>query len=171
VQDYFTRAVIPSDAHAIAAHRFVFPFCFIERRAERQHEPFTRHLQQIEAGPARGWFEIGAGGAPELKHLALGIDEHARRRELADRDAVSFALGVEFAGQPLRRSLSAPRRRRGALAGGRPRGSLPWQRQTEGRGRCGFSGKDFLLFVRGREKLGEGADGFARAEEEEASRP
>src|SRR6185503_5578691 len=54
------------EADIIAAHHSAKLLCLVERSAQRPQQPFARHLQDVEAGPAGGWFQIRARIATKL---------------------------------------------------------------------------------------------------------
>ena len=105
------------DPHVFLARGFVFLLRLVDGGAQRQHQAFPRHLQHVEARLARGRLKIGAGRPAELQDLQLGIDKHAGRSELIDRDAVGLALGVEFAAETFRRVSACPLSAGAALSG------------------------------------------------------
>jgi hypothetical protein len=61
--------------------------------------------------------EVSAGRPAELEDLQLVIDQHARRRESMDGDAVGLALGLEFGSETFRpfSALSPDQKRPGRL--------------------------------------------------------
>ena len=135
--------------------------------AQRQHQAFARHLQHVEARLAGGRLEIRAGRPAELQDLQLGIDEHAGRRELIDGDAVGLALGVELAAERFGRR--APARRPADDASGRGARACSFPAAGGTPGSAGFLGVDLVLLVHRLEQVGEAADRFRCAQEQEPS--
>ena len=93
---------------------------------------------------------------------------------MVDRDAVGLALGVELAAEAFRRSsVPCSRSEADAAACRAPTGALAAllsDRQVKRRRRRRFLGIDLVLLVHRLEQVGEAADRFRRAQEQESLR-
>jgi hypothetical protein len=72
-------------------------------------QPLARHLEETHAGVAWRRLEVEPGLAAKLNDLQLAVDDHARRREAIERDAVGLVLH----GADRRGGLGVLPRRRG----------------------------------------------------------
>ena len=71
------------DAQARAAHDLLCPRGFVQGRGQVAPQSFAGHLQDVvDAGLARGRFQVQAGAAVEVEDVALAVDERAGRGDL-----------------------------------------------------------------------------------------
>ena len=143
----------------------------VDGGTQRQHQPFARHLQHIEARLACRRFQVGPRRPAELQDLQSVIDQHPRRSELADGDPVGLALRVEFAAETVRRFHSIrqarlPDRKRPQRSPCGSLGLLFPGRHMKPRGRRGLLGEDLMLPVHRLEEACEPADGFRGAQQQ-----
>ncbi len=101
--------------------------------------------------------------------MQLVIDQYAGRSELVDGNAVGFALRVELAAQTVGRFrlLRLPHRKQGRRPGGAALAVLFPDRQVKRRSRRGLLGIDLVFLVHRLEQVGEPADRFRGAQEQE----
>ena len=62
------------DPHVLRAHGLVLLLGLVDGGAQRQHQPFARHLQHVEARLAGRRLQIGPGRPAELQDLQFVID-------------------------------------------------------------------------------------------------
>ena len=158
-----SASVVLIEANIIAAHHSANLLCLVERRAQRPQQPFARHLQDVEAGPAGGWFQIRARIATKLNDLKLGVDEDSGRGITAECDAIRLALGGGFNWKSFLRR------------GGSGRGDSFFHRRMSGRevqpkhrGRTRFFEINLVLPVHRFKQLSERADRFGSPKEKKA---
>ncbi len=154
------------------AHRLVVLSCLVQGRPQRGEHAGTRHLQHVEGGLARGRLEKRTGRAAELQDLEVVAHEHRGRRETVHRDAVGFALHIEFGtasvavhlGCEVDRSVRHLGRCDPPVAGRRPG---PQVERWRGPGPLDV---DLVFLVERFEQLTETADRLRRPQVEEPTR-
>ena len=87
-------AAVGLDAQALLPHRSLLLAGPEDGRADGDEQSFAEHLQQVQAGLARGRRQVRAGVAAVLQDVQVGGDEHAGRGELGREDAVRLPVQV-----------------------------------------------------------------------------
>ena len=133
-------------------------------------KPFARHLQHVEARLAGGRLEVRAGRPAELQDLqsALISTPGGANWLTVMRSASRCALSSprKPSGGSARRRPSADRKQAARRRAARSAALFP-DRQVKRRGRRGLLGEDLVLLVHRLEEIGEAADRFRGAQEQE----
>src|SRR5262249_41885600 len=92
---HFPVSAVRLHAQVRLTHRYLFAPRFLYRTAHGNHQSFTQHLQQIEAGAPRGRAQVQAGVAAKLDDLQVAVDEYAGGRVLGQQNALSFLCRID----------------------------------------------------------------------------
>ena len=117
--------------------RAVLAHGFVDGRAELGAQPFAGHHHQVLGRFARRDSEVAIRGAEEVEDLVFTVDEHRRRRELVQEQAVRHLGETDGTGCARRRSSAARER----ADPPRPRSESRRVRAAPGRcvGKCAIS--------------------------------
>ncbi len=95
------------DPQARAAHGLLVRRGFVQGRGQVAPQPFAGHLQDVvDAGLARGRFQVQAGAAVQIEDVALAVDQRAGRGDLLQQRLFGqlaqrqFSSGCRLARQP-----------------------------------------------------------------------
>ena len=139
---------------------------FVQGRGQVAPQSFAGHLQDVvDAGLARGRFQVQAGAAVEVEDVALAVDERAGRGDLLQERLFGQLAQRQFSGE-------------GRLAGGLRERRIQRRhgRQKPAQGRALRAVKIFLALIQLRfavqrgKQIAELAHGLGGAQEEKAAR-